>query len=270
MNAPLKQVSDLIKDCRFKDTNFLIEDDFRKYLDSTIFEGNIIQYLDLGPRMPHSPKMVKLSEKICQMHSLELLSLAYNELRTIPECLCTLTNLKGLYLAGNPIESKYYDLILAKLKVKSAFDLFLELLKVKITMTDLSDLNLDSKLKRDKEFEQLFEEYDFDSFPTTLKKIIEILGAKNLKILFRETDLFKPNSLGQALLENNNFPKDLPDEAIVFAMHKDHIIYFILPSQGDDPPVWYYIEGTEQNSYGNFYMAVTNLSAYFYTLVLNF
>ena len=66
--------------------------------------------------MNHSPKMTKLSDKICQMTSIELLSLANNELTSILECLYNLTNLKGLYLAGNPLESKYYDLITSKLK----------------------------------------------------------------------------------------------------------------------------------------------------------
>jgi len=40
MDSPLKQVSDMVKDCWFKDTNALSDDDFMKYLDSTIFEGN--------------------------------------------------------------------------------------------------------------------------------------------------------------------------------------------------------------------------------------
>ena len=220
--------------------------------------------------MNHSPKMTKLSDKICQMTSIELLSLANNELTTILECLYNLTNLKGLYLAGNPLESKYYDLITSKLKVNSAYDLFLEELKVKTNFTDLYDLNLEGEIKRDEVFTRLLNSYDFDSFPITLKKIITILGTKNLKRLFQGTDLFKPLHFGQALLEKNNFPKALPEEAIVFAMHQDSIINFILPSHGVDPPVWLYVEGSEQNSYGDFYMAASNLSAHFFGLLLNY
>jgi len=265
-----KQVTDLIKDCRFKDTNVLTEDDFMKHLDSTIYEGNTIKYLDFSPRMHHSPKMIQLSEKICSMQSLELLNLAYNKLRTIPECLCNLTKLKGLYLAENPIEPKYYDLITSKLKLNFAFDLFLEQLKVKTTFTELSDLNLEGELKRDEGFEKLLKDYDFDTFPATLKKIIEILGVKNLKLLFQGTDLFNSHDSGQALLESNKFPRDLSEDAIIFAMHQGKIINFVLPSQGDDPPVWYFVEGSEQKSYGNFYMAAASLSAHFYGIILTY
>ncbi|MHA1212233.1 MAG: hypothetical protein ACTSSH_07210 [Candidatus Heimdallarchaeota archaeon] len=270
MNSPLNQVSDLIKDCKFKDTTVLAEDDFMKYLDSTIFEGNTIRALDLCPRTNHSPKMIAISDKLCNLHSLELLNLAYNELSSIPECLSSLTNLKGLYLGGNPLKPKYYDLITTKLKVNSALDLFLEDLKVKVNFTELSDLNLDSELKRDKDFEQLLKNYDFDSFPNMLKKLVEILGTNNLKRLFQGNELFKPIKFGQDLLVKNNFPKALPDEAIIFATYQNSIINFIKPSEGADPPVWYYIEGPEQNNYGDFYMAASNLSAYFYSLILNY
>jgi hypothetical protein len=270
MKSPLKQVQEIIIDCTFKDTFELIEDDYMKYLESTIYEEDTIKYLDLSPRLAHSPKMTKLSDKICKLKSLELLNLSYNELKSLPECLFNFKNLKGLYLLGNPLESKYQELIISKLKTKSAFDMFLDNLKVKTTMTDLSDLNLDFKLSEELEIDQLIGEYDFDKFPKTLQKTITLLGNSNMRLLFQGYDLFEPVFSGQEILERNNFPQTLADEAIILFMYQDASLFFILPTQGDDPPVWYYEEGAAQDEYGQFYIAASNLSAYFYIILLNF
>lgn len=47
------------------------------------------------------------------------------------------------------------------------------------------------------------------------------------------------------LLAENGDPFVLPDDALVFWMHQGYQFMFMCASEGDDPPVYYYMEGTE-------------------------
>ncbi|MBL1175764.1 hypothetical protein [Pantanalinema sp. GBBB05] len=44
------------------------------------------------------------------------------------------------------------------------------------------------------------------------------------------------------LMQFNNFPEALPDDAIVFTAHQGYVFGFIRASEGDNPPIHFYIE----------------------------
>lgn len=52
-----------------------------------------------------------------------------------------------------------------------------------------------------------------------------------------------------ALLEENNFPESLPEDAFVFLMHQGYQFSFFRVSQGDNPPTYYYCEGTDETAF---------------------
>ena len=45
------------------------------------------------------------------------------------------------------------------------------------------------------------------------------------------------------LLKENAFPEPLPPDTFVFFMHQGYQFAFFCLSEGDDPPVYYYLEG---------------------------
>ncbi|MCU0546647.1 MAG: SMI1/KNR4 family protein [Oscillatoriaceae cyanobacterium Prado104] len=47
----------------------------------------------------------------------------------------------------------------------------------------------------------------------------------------------------EELLESDEFPEPLPEDAFVFFMHQGYIFWFFKTSEGDDPPVYGYEEG---------------------------
>lgn len=51
------------------------------------------------------------------------------------------------------------------------------------------------------------------------------------------------------LLEENHFPYTLPEDAFVFFMHQGYQFSFFRLSEGDDPPIYSYCEGTNQTSF---------------------
>lgn len=51
------------------------------------------------------------------------------------------------------------------------------------------------------------------------------------------------------LLQENNFPEFLPKDAFVFLMHQGYQFSFFRLSEGDDPPTYFYAEGTNQTSF---------------------
>jgi len=52
-----------------------------------------------------------------------------------------------------------------------------------------------------------------------------------------------------ALLEENNFPESLPEDAFVFFMHQGYQFSFFRVSEGDDPPTYSYCEGTNETAF---------------------
>jgi len=51
------------------------------------------------------------------------------------------------------------------------------------------------------------------------------------------------------LLVENNFKKELPNDAFVFWMHQGYQFAFFLLDDGDNPPIYYYNETKEQNKF---------------------
>jgi len=50
----------------------------------------------------------------------------------------------------------------------------------------------------------------------------------------------------RALLEEDHYPGELPEDAFVFFMHQGYQFYFFRFSEGADPPVYYYLEDPEK------------------------
>lgn len=48
------------------------------------------------------------------------------------------------------------------------------------------------------------------------------------------------------ILREDGFPGKLPDDAFVFCMHQGYQFSFLRVSEGEDPPVYYYLEDSEQ------------------------
>jgi len=69
------------------------------------------------------------------------------------------------------------------------------------------------------------------------------------------------------LLEENDFPEPLPDDALVFLMHQGYQFMFFRLSEGDDPPVFYYHEAVHKNSFERKY---DSLSEYFAVAVKSY
>ncbi|MBH8566157.1 hypothetical protein I8748_29045 [Nostoc sp. CENA67] len=45
------------------------------------------------------------------------------------------------------------------------------------------------------------------------------------------------------LIKRDEFPEPLPEDAFVFLMHQGYMFWFLITSEGDDPPVYGYEEG---------------------------
>ena len=55
--------------------------------------------------------------------------------------------------------------------------------------------------------------------------------------------------VAEELLEENNFPEQLPQDAFVFFMHQGYHFNFFRTSEGDDPPIYRYLEGPDRETF---------------------
>lgn len=67
--------------------------------------------------------------------------------------------------------------------------------------------------------------------------------------IFYEADLVALQQDARDLLDENNFPQELPDDAYVFWMHGGYMFTFFRVSEGDNPPVHYYNEGLHKTDF---------------------
>ncbi len=51
------------------------------------------------------------------------------------------------------------------------------------------------------------------------------------------------------LLQENNFPENLPEDAFIFLMHQGYQFSFFRLLEGEDPAIYSYCEGTKQTSF---------------------
>lgn len=66
---------------------------------------------------------------------------------------------------------------------------------------------------------------------------------------FNGTDIFYPRIVGMTddaalLVSEDAAGIALPDDAFAFAMHQGYEVLFFRTSEGDDPPIYYYLEGS--------------------------
>ena len=100
----------------------------------------------------------------------------------------------------------------------------------------------------------------------TESQIAEIASNKNLPLRYREflsemgqaagkffigTDIFYPSIIGltndaRELVSEDSAGIALPVDAIAFAMHQGYEVLFFRTTDGDDPPVYHYSEGSGQ------------------------
>jgi hypothetical protein len=67
------------------------------------------------------------------------------------------------------------------------------------------------------------------------------------EVLYQDLDELK--EVAEALLEDNEFSEKLPDDAFVFFMHQGYQFDFFCTSEGDDPPVYRFLEGEDTKSF---------------------
>ncbi len=87
------------------------------------------------------------------------------------------------------------------------------------------------------------------SLPTAYHEFLLSMGHSAGKFL-QGSDCFFQHLLSLQewafeLLNENNFPKKLPEDAFVFYMHQGYQFSFFRLSEGDDPPTYSYCEGSE-------------------------
>lgn len=108
----------------------------------------------------------------------------------------------------------------------------------------------------------------------TASQIAEIANSSSLPLRYREflsamgqgagrffvgTDIFYPSIIGltddaRELVSEDAAGIELPVDSFVFAMHQGYEVLFFRTADGDDPPVYYYREGsgTFQRKYNSF------------------
>jgi len=91
------------------------------------------------------------------------------------------------------------------------------------------------------------------SLPTAYQEFLLLMGHGAGKFLrgsdcfFQKLPYLKEWAI--EILQENNFPEPLPDDAFVFFMHQGYQFSFFRLLEGDDPPTYSYSEGTNQTSF---------------------
>ncbi len=90
-------------------------------------------------------------------------------------------------------------------------------------------------------------------FPEAYREFLLWMGHGTGAFL-RGTDIFYEHILNiqewaKDLLAENNFPKSLPEDAIVFMMHQGYQFMFFHISDGDNPPTYDYHEAYHFDSF---------------------
>jgi len=110
------------------------------------------------------------------------------------------------------------------------------------------------------------------SLPIIYRKFLLDMGH-HAGVLFQGTDIFFRSIKGltqeaKELLEENQEPFILPDDAFVFSMHQGYEFNYFKFSEGEDPPVYQYIEGEGNpklawNSFSSFLLDGINITSKF-------
>jgi hypothetical protein len=100
------------------------------------------------------------------------------------------------------------------------------------------------------------------SLPRAYKEFLLTMG-KGAGNFFVGSDLFYPDLDGMQevaveILTEVGFPQKLPEDAFVFFMHQGYLFNFFLTSDGDDPPIYRYLEGTDRETFPLIYNHFTD------------
>lgn len=90
------------------------------------------------------------------------------------------------------------------------------------------------------------------SLPAEYKNFLQTMG-KGAGKLFQGTGIYYPDCLdfqrtASTLLKVNELPP-LPQRAFAFSIHQGYLLYFFYLDEGNDPPVYLYMEGQSANSF---------------------
>lgn len=82
--------------------------------------------------------------------------------------------------------------------------------------------------------------------PVAYREFLSKMG-REAGAFYVGTDMFYPNLLGiteaaRDLVREERSDIVLPDDAVVFSMHQGYQFLFVRSGDGDDPPVYYYME----------------------------
>jgi hypothetical protein len=103
------------------------------------------------------------------------------------------------------------------------------------------------------------------TLPSSYKEFL-YWGGHSAGPLLRGSDCFWEHLLNiqqwaVELLEENNFPVRLPNDAFVFLMHQGYTFMFLRTTEGDNPPVYRYLEGTDQDSFAVVFSSLSDFLA---------
>jgi hypothetical protein len=125
--------------------------------------------------------------------------------------------------------------------------------KVKERLRALNFIHPDEFLPCSEDEVNALEHHSGLSLPEAYKEFLLWMGHGAGRLL-RGSDCFYEHlphlrEWAVELLEEDGFHKPLPDDAFVFFMHQGYQFTFLRLSEGDDPPVYYYIESMDQISF---------------------
>ena len=103
--------------------------------------------------------------------------------------------------------------------------------------------------------------------PQTYKEFLLLMGKDAGKYMLGTSafygDIFELQEWGFELYRENGV-ENIPADAFTFWMHQGYQAVFFRTSEGDDPPVYYYIEGSAENK---FVLKEKSLSDFFYKML---
>ncbi len=103
-------------------------------------------------------------------------------------------------------------------------------------------------------------------FPQAYREFLQWMGYWGGGLLvgsdFFYGRLMNMQEWARALLEEDHYPGELPEDAFVFFMHQGYQFYFFRFSEGADPPVYYYLEDPEKPEQSTMIRAYPHFSTF--------
>ncbi len=100
------------------------------------------------------------------------------------------------------------------------------------------------------------------SLPIAYKEFLLTMGKGTDTFLvgsdFLYPELLNLQEVAKEMLAEDEFPQKFPEDAFVFFMHQGYQFNFFRTSGGDDPPVFRYFEGKDQETFPVIYHHFTD------------